>query len=534
MPTYSQEYINAVKEHERQVNDAFIKQKLNGVGPALAFAGGLFSPLFQHAEAINNLSKETDIIDKANKLSPYANLDSTFKKEFINSPDTLGTKIENMFARHIPSSTTEYTPADLTLAGKYKEQLQQLPETNFSTDVITVTPGPNPARFNSSDTSPETLNADRARGYIWGNTAEPQFSYAEGNFNREKVSTINPSIYFTNLDLSSTPKKEFHTTGDVSIDSNLTNKRIWGERSNSDIFFPKEVTRARGEVTAADLYTAIKNKGETPTTVFNPGKKSPGDFLNELAHEYAELNKKPVNESLLELASPVPSLGDAIRERGTIPHSIPFDFSKANSKQLAKVGITFEPNSLFKLGQPDNSYTNLKLQTVPNLNINRNVYDSGLELSPAANSFANIRGKWAPVKSGAAVAGLLYTPEIIDSLEKKQYAKAVTQLGASVASGAASDALIRTGVVQAAKTGITAPARALAAVSPVAGPMALVSQLGGSSRINKKFDEAAANAQMLRAEAARKRGGKWKFPTPFGQVTIPEFGISESGGLFFR
>jgi hypothetical protein len=39
---------------------------------------------------------------------------------------------------------------------------------------------------------------------------------------------------------------------------------------------------------------------------------------------------------------------------------------------------------------------------------------------------------------------------------------------------------------------------------------------------------------MLRAEAARKRGGKWKFPTPFGQVTIPEFGLSESGGLFFR
>lgn len=68
----------------------------------------------------------------------------------------------------------------------------------------------------------------------------------------------------------------------------------------------------------------------------------------------------------------------------------------------------------------------------------------------------------------------------------------------------------------------------------IASPLAVVSQLGGSSRINKKFDETAANAQMLRAEAARKRGGKLKFPTPFGQVTIPEFGLSESGGLFFR
>ena len=47
-------------------------------------------------------------------------------------------------------------------------------------------------------------------------------------------------------------------------------------------------------------------------------------------------------------------------------------------------------------------------------------------------------------------------------------------------------------------------------------------------------EQAASKAQLLRAEAARKRGGKWKFPTPFGNLTIPEFGISEAGGLFFR
>ena len=65
-------------------------------------------------------------------------------------------------------------------------------------------------------------------------------------------------------------------------------------------------------------------------------------------------------------------------------------------------------------------------------------------------------------------------------------------------------------------------------------PIAVVSQFGGSSKINKKADEQAATSQLLRAEAARKRGGKWKFPTPFGTLQIPELGLSEAGGLFFR
>lgn len=83
--------------------------------------------------------------------------------------------------------------------------------------------------------------------------------------------------------------------------------------------------------------------------------------------------------------------------------------------------------------------------------------------------------------------------------------------------------------------------RAAAAVIPaaasalrVANPVAVVSQLGGSSKVNPAADKKASQLQLQKAEAARKRGGKWKFPTPFGNLTIPELGISESGGLFFR
>jgi hypothetical protein len=71
----------------------------------------------------------------------------------------------------------------------------------------------------------------------------------------------------------------------------------------------------------------------------------------------------------------------------------------------------------------------------------------------------------------------------------------------------------------------------------VANPIAVVSQLGGSAKPTPAAaaaEQAAGKAQLLRAEAARRRGGKWKFPTPFGTLRIPEFGISEAGGLFFR
>jgi hypothetical protein len=71
-------------------------------------------------------------------------------------------------------------------------------------------------------------------------------------------------------------------------------------------------------------------------------------------------------------------------------------------------------------------------------------------------------------------------------------------------------------------------------VARTANPIAVTSQLGGSSRINPQADKAAIQSQFQRAEAARKRGGKWKFPTPFGTLRIPELGISEAGGLFFR
>ena len=130
----------------------------------------------------------------------------------------------------------------------------------------------------------------------------------------------------------------------------------------------------------------------------------------------------------------------------------------------------------------------------------------------------------------------LFDPGFRQAVEQGNIKEAVKRVGTEYITGAVAAPIAGLGLSAINQVSPRAAALVTGALNTgrIASPLAVVSQLGGSSRINKKFDEAAANAQMLRAEAARKRGGKLKFPTPFGQVTIPEFGLSESGGLFFR
>lgn len=76
---------------------------------------------------------------------------------------------------------------------------------------------------------------------------------------------------------------------------------------------------------------------------------------------------------------------------------------------------------------------------------------------------------------------------------------------------------------------------AVAAASRVGNPVAVVSQLGGDRQLTKAqevADRQAGEAQQNRARLARQRGGRISFPTPFGKVRLPDFGASESGGLF--
>ena len=131
----------------------------------------------------------------------------------------------------------------------------------------------------------------------------------------------------------------------------------------------------------------------------------------------------------------------------------------------------------------------------------------------------------------------LFDPAFRQAVEQGNARKAAQQIATEYAIGAAAAPVVgaATGFAQRLAPATTAAVLPVAANTlRVANPLAVVSQLGGSTKLNKKADEQAAKSQLARAEAARKRGGKWKLPTPFGTLRIPELGLSEAGGLFFR
>lgn len=131
----------------------------------------------------------------------------------------------------------------------------------------------------------------------------------------------------------------------------------------------------------------------------------------------------------------------------------------------------------------------------------------------------------------------LFDPEFRQAVEKGDVRKAATQVAKEYAIGTALAPVVGAGAGLAQRLAPQTAAAVIPAAATalrIANPVAVASQLGGSSKINPVADKQAIEAQFRRAEAARKRGGKWKLPTPFGSLTIPELGISEAGGLFFR
>lgn len=129
----------------------------------------------------------------------------------------------------------------------------------------------------------------------------------------------------------------------------------------------------------------------------------------------------------------------------------------------------------------------------------------------------------------------LFDPGFRQAVEKGDVGEAARRVGIEYAAGTAAAPVVgaAAGVMQR-----LAPATAaqvlpvVAGVSKVGNPVAVVSQLGGDSRMNAAADSQAIARQVNLAQQARERGPRWSVPTPWGPVKIPELGISESGGLF--
>ena len=156
---------------------------------------------------------------------------------------------------------------------------------------------------------------------------------------------------------------------------------------------------------------------------------------------------------------------------------------------------------------------------------------------------------------GARVAGEftgavpLLDPEFRQAVERGDVRKAGVQLAKEYVSGAVVAPFVGAGagvLQQMAPRAAATVLPAIATAGRIGNPVAVAASLGGSAKpprrqqaIERQQDPAAygaqgpsANPQLLKAEAARRRGGKWKIPGT--KWVLPDLGFTEAGALIFR
>lgn len=543
------------KRELQEIKDELNKRGQAGLGGFLGLAG-LAAPFVEGKNyyLANQTERAMALADVgANEFDPL------LRQAYIDQgPYALITnEALNKVNAYVPPGQTGFAPADLTMAGKFNQIFEELKKDNPEIRrQITVSPGPQPARFSYTGLTEEDLGKTGQKGYIWANPEKPQFGYAVGNYNRGVQKTGNPAINLLAVNMPSEQERGFRTTGEIVRDDSFSTNRGWGQRKydayhfneDSDVMFPKENILGRAEVTAADIYTKMQDLGLSPKV---------GDFINtpatafeELTHEYAKAIKTDPVTALQELATPVTPLGVTPRETGKLPTYKQFLVEEAAPEAIRRSGIgnvyLKKDKPLAGVELPENQRMFLETTTDNGWNVTRH-----FEVNPSLVNPKNKAVDFLRRQSGAGVMtglGLAIDPQINQALQKGDYAEAALVAGTGVAGGVAGEAAVKRGLAELAKQGIAAP---LQIASTTAAPLAAIPLAAAAERsqpitkaqLQKDRQEnpasygaqgPSANLQLLKAETARRRGGKWKFPTPFGSFTVPELGISEAGGLFFR
>jgi hypothetical protein len=454
----------------------------------------------------------------------------------------------------IPPGVANFEPADLSQAGQVPALLQQ---TSAAADgpvqrQVTVSPGPSPRRLSYEGLTPDDLVPGQGqKGYIWANPGEPQYGYAHGNFSRGRVQAQNPAINLLAVELDPAQETRFRTTGEIVEDPAFAEDRRWGQRqfgrAKGDVMFPKEAIRARAEVTAADLYTRLKQEGALPVG-FEERNLSPRGFnastaLKELTETFAERQGRPPVEALLEVASPVDPLGTSTRKAGQLPVFQQFALEQASpeARRRGGIGTVFQESWNGGRGGAErdllvSTVREHLLEPEEHFRINPDL------VSPRRSQTGNFLRRQSGL--GMATAGALASPEVIEAFEQGRPAEATARAGTALFAGAVTEAISKQALSAMAERGVTAPLRAVSTVAPplAAVQLATLAQRTTPQTPRQRQAEArqnpgavgaqgpSADPQLLRAEAARRRGGRWRV----GPFTVPELGLSEAGGLFFR
>lgn len=139
----------------------------------------------------------------------------------------------------------------------------------------------NRQRINKLNTKSSVLEnkTPGTAGYVWGNTKEPQYTYAKGNWSLgQKEAGPNPAIYLSRINADPSKEADYLFTGqilkntdEIKIDPRARFKQYedlgpgtgpsWGiNPANEDISFRKDLIGARGELTVGDLQSLLAER----------------------------------------------------------------------------------------------------------------------------------------------------------------------------------------------------------------------------------------------------------------------------------
>jgi hypothetical protein len=169
-------------------------------------------------------------------------------------------------------------------------------------------------------------------GYVWGNTAYPEYSYAEGNWALgEKFAGANPSIYLSRINADPSKEADYLFTSNIlkdkgaNVDPRANFKQYpdlgpgtgpsWGiSEASKDISFRKDLIGARGELTTGDLQALLAERNlPFKFQTQNPATKTkPGDLLRENLQRLADVEKLSTYQTLEKYARSVPARGESV------------------------------------------------------------------------------------------------------------------------------------------------------------------------------------------------------------------------------
>ena len=407
----------------------------------------------------------------------------------------------------------------------------ELPHGNDNiAQIITVTPGANPSRFqnkpinnllsnyanaikarNEFEISPRNFdsyenvleerniveenlrtakeNLPTQGGYVWGNSGEPQYSYAVGNTALSApVKTENPSIYVSQFPIDYQQNAPYKRTDEINNNplvrpfvskEPVENTPTWGAREGDinktgDVHFRGDLITARGELTTGDLQALLKERNlpfeyaienHPLSDEFKYGYNG-GRFGDDYDPKYllkTNLKRLASHEGLSpyqtieKFARKVPELGEAItpptpgvigQRSFTKPASYAFDSFDLSGKYLHKLRYIAAESP--KTGR------GIFPSSIPDLNKN-------LDLTAA-----DVKAKLSVPGIVTGLAATTFDPEVIDALSQGNYKNALFKGMSNAGIGAAMGAGIDAGKAALVNSGYVRPALALAETLPVA------------------------------------------------------------------